>query len=92
MLHQGDGFRYSVDAIAASASAMAKRAIPPCWTAGETRSCCRSPNVRGVGLPAARHARLVSAGPNGVIDTDPDVLLPTDRGDDVVLFLWMADP
>jgi type II secretory pathway pseudopilin PulG len=39
-----------------------------------------------------RHARLVSAGPNGVIDTDPGELMPNERGDDLVLFLWIADP
>lgn len=39
------------------------------------------------------HARLVSAGPNGRIDTPPDLLMPlaVDRGDDVVLFLFRHD-
>ena len=43
------------------------------------------------------YARLVSAGPNGVINTDPNVLMPdrttgaNGRGDDIVLFLYRAD-
>ena len=41
-----------------------------------------------------RHARLVSAGPDGVLDTPADVLLPSaaERADDLVLFLWIAEP
>jgi prepilin-type N-terminal cleavage/methylation domain-containing protein len=39
------------------------------------------------------HARLVSAGPNGRIDTPINVLMPSpeQRGDDVVLFLFRHD-
>lgn len=39
------------------------------------------------------HARLVSAGPDGRIETPTDVLMPTaaDRGDDLVLFLFRHD-
>jgi prepilin-type N-terminal cleavage/methylation domain-containing protein len=45
------------------------------------------------------YARLVSAGPNHVIDTNPDVLMPkyttdattNERGDDIILFLYRAD-
>ncbi len=39
------------------------------------------------------HVRLVSAGPNGRIDTPPDVLMPSaaERGDDLVLFLFRHD-
>lgn len=41
-----------------------------------------------------RHARLVSAGPDGVIQTPPDVFMPTaaQSGDDLVLFLWIPNP
>lgn len=45
------------------------------------------------GFPDAwRYARLVSAGPNGILDTPPDVLNPTaaERGDDLVQFLWVS--
>jgi type II secretory pathway pseudopilin PulG len=40
-----------------------------------------------------RHARLVSAGPSGIIHTPPDVLIPdvSQRGDDFVVFLSVAD-
>jgi prepilin-type N-terminal cleavage/methylation domain-containing protein len=39
------------------------------------------------------YARLVSAGPNGKIDTPLTILMPTeaDRGDDVVIFLFRHD-
>ncbi|MFW5693486.1 MAG: prepilin-type N-terminal cleavage/methylation domain-containing protein [Thermoguttaceae bacterium] len=39
------------------------------------------------------HARLVSAGPNGRIETPTDVLMPSaaERGDDVVVFLFRHD-
>ena len=45
------------------------------------------------------YARLVSAGPNGVIDTPESVLMPTaggtsptnERGDDVIMFLFQPD-
>jgi hypothetical protein len=41
----------------------------------------------------SRHARLISAGPDGIIQTPiSDIYpLPADRGDDVVLFLRKAD-
>ena len=40
------------------------------------------------------HGRLVSAGPNGVLETPPDALAPgrSACGDDVVSYLRMADP
>ncbi len=39
------------------------------------------------------HARLVSAGPNGRIDTPLELLMPpaVDRGDDIVVFLFRHD-
>ena len=42
---------------------------------------------------ARMHARLVSAGRNGRIDTNPDILMPNrgERGDDEVLFLFRHD-
>ncbi|TVQ77828.1 MAG: hypothetical protein EA380_06835 [Phycisphaeraceae bacterium] len=38
--------------------------------------------------------RLISAGPNGIIDTPPGIWNPTqeERGDDIVLFLFGPDP
>lgn len=38
--------------------------------------------------------RLVSAGPNGIIDTPPGIWNPTqaERGDDIVLFIFGPDP
>ena len=41
-----------------------------------------------------QNVRLVSAGPNGVLEADPAQLTPTDlttRGDDLVLFLFVPD-
>ena len=38
------------------------------------------------------HVRLVSAGPDGVINTPDNVLAPTDVGDDLVLFLRRENP
>ncbi len=40
-----------------------------------------------------RYARLISAGPDGVLDTPRDALIPDvdSRGDDLVLFLSVAD-
>ena len=49
------------------------------------------------GEPGVNFARLVSAGPNGVIDTSEDVTMPTldysatGRGDDVIMFLFHND-
>jgi prepilin-type N-terminal cleavage/methylation domain-containing protein len=47
----------------------------------------------GTGTPNPLYARLVSAGPDGVIQTPPDTLypLPSARGDDLVIFLQRAD-
>ncbi len=38
------------------------------------------------------YARLVSAGPNGRIDTPLEALDPGERGDDLVVFLFRASP
>jgi len=49
------------------------------------------------GEPGVNFARIVSAGPNGVIDTPENVTMPTldytatGRGDDVILFLFHTD-
>jgi prepilin-type N-terminal cleavage/methylation domain-containing protein len=45
------------------------------------------------GEPGANFARLVSAGPNGILDTPENATMPTkaQRGDDVILFLFHAD-
>ncbi len=42
---------------------------------------------------ARMHIRLVSAGRNGRLETDPDLLMPTlsERGDDEVIFLYRHD-
>jgi prepilin-type N-terminal cleavage/methylation domain-containing protein len=45
------------------------------------------------GTTGSSYARLVSAGPNGVIETDESVPMPTtaQRGDDVLMFLFVPD-
>lgn len=98
LLHEGGGFRYFVDA---------DRTEPGNFTQlyGETDDptildgwgnpiVIQEPDADGdnvIDFDEARRVRLVSAGPNGVIDTDPDDLLATDRGDDLVLFLRVAE-
>lgn len=42
--------------------------------------------------PDSIHARLVSAGPNHVLETDPNDAIDSDRGDDLVRFLRSDDP
>lgn len=42
--------------------------------------------------PDTPMARLVSAGPNRILETDPDDAANPARGDDRVLFLFSADP
>jgi len=37
-------------------------------------------------------ARLVSAGPNRILETDPGNPVDADRGDDLILFLLTDDP
>lgn len=56
----------------------------------------QEPDVDGEFDPTdveGRHTRLVSAGPNGVIDTPLNVLMPTEleRGDDILIFLFRHD-
>lgn len=49
----------------------------------------------GVGSePGVNFVRLVSAGPDGVINTPENVAMPTttERGDDIILFLFHDDP
>ena len=50
----------------------------------------QEPASIGPGFDMKVYTRLVSAGPNGIIETDPDVLVPSenDRGDDIVIFLF----
>jgi len=42
--------------------------------------------------PGTDDARVVSAGPNRVLETDPGNPLDIDRGDDLILFLLTTDP
>ena len=42
--------------------------------------------------PDTQDARLVSAGSDSILDTDPSSPVDTDRGDDIVLFLLSSDP
>ena len=48
----------------------------------------------GDDLARDRNTRLVSAGPDGILDADPEQLTPADlvtRGDDLILFLFVPD-
>lgn len=56
----------------------------------------QEPDVDGndaIDSQEALHARIVSAGRNGRLETPPDLAMPTDveRGDDLVLFLFRHD-
>jgi prepilin-type N-terminal cleavage/methylation domain-containing protein len=56
----------------------------------------QEPSTHGEFTPDATdktYTRLISAGPNGKIDTLPTVLMPNkaDRGDDVVIFVFRDD-
>ena len=42
-------------------------------------------------IPDWQHARLVSAGPNGVLDTPPADSSAASRNDDLILFLFVPD-
>ncbi|MEM1222413.1 MAG: hypothetical protein AAGH40_06580 [Verrucomicrobiota bacterium] len=42
--------------------------------------------------PDTDDARLVSAGPDGLLETDPNDPVDTDRGDDLIQFLLAIDP
>lgn len=53
---------------------------------------CRSPVILQLPGGNASYARLVSVGPDGVLQTVLTDLAASSRGDDRVLFLQMADP
>ena len=59
-------------------------AVPDGW---------RKPIVLQTPLGDAHRARIVSAGPDGILQTPADVAypLPASRGDDLLVFLYMAD-
>jgi type II secretory pathway pseudopilin PulG len=93
LLHQGEGFRYEMDPSRGFEIRYGETGDPAALDGWGNPIVLQEPNAPGVGeSQRLRHSRLVSAGPNGVIETDPDALMPTERGDDLVLFLWMADP
>ncbi len=93
LLHQGDGFVYSVNPAPGFGPRYGQTGDPAVLDGWGNPIVLQEPMVPGVSdYERRRHARLVSAGPNGVIETDPDQLLPNDTGDDLVLFLWMAMP
>lgn len=93
LLHQGDGFVYSIDPGPGFGLRYGQSGDPAVLDGWGNPIVLQEPVVPGMSdYERRRHARLVSAGPNGVIDTDPDQLFPTDTGDDLVLFLWMAMP
>lgn len=90
--HQGDGFVYTVDATRGFDSRYGEPGDPAVLDGWGNPIVLQEPTAAGATeYDLRRHTRLVSAGPNGVIDTDPDVLFPDERGDDLVLFLWIAD-
>lgn len=100
LLHEGGGFEYAVDAdrpVAGNFSARYGETGDPAVLDGWGNPIViQEPDDDGDGsisFDERRHARLVSAGRDGIIDTDPDSLypLPDDRGDDLVLFLRIAE-
>ncbi len=95
LLSNGGGFTYTVDAGRGYGTLYGEDGDPAVLDGWGNPIVLQEPIVSGAtAYDRARHARLVSAGPDGVLDTPADVLLPSEaqRGDDLVLFLWIADP
>ncbi len=90
--HQGDGFVYTRDTDRGFDKWYGEPGDPAVLDGWGNPIVLQEPTEpEATEYDRRRHTRLVSAGPNGVIDTDPDVLFPDERGDDLVLFLWIAD-
>ena len=93
LLHKGSGFPYTPDVGRGFSTRYGKAGDPAVLDGWGNPIVLQEPtDTNATAYDRSRHARLVSAGPSGVIDTDPNQLLPADRGDDVVLFLWIAEP
>lgn len=90
--HQGDGFVYTVDEARGFGRRYGEPGDPAVLDGWGNPIVLQQPTDAGATeYDRRQHTRLVSAGPDGVIDTDPDELFPEERGDDLVLFLWIAD-
>ncbi len=95
LLANGGGFAYAVDGVRNFTALYGEPGDPAVLDGWGNPIVLQEPiDPAATAYDRARHARLVSAGPDGVLDTPADVLLPSDaqRGDDLVLFLWIADP
>lgn len=93
VLHQGDGFVYTVDVARGFDARYGETGDPAVLDGWGNPIVLQEPtDASATDYDRARHVRLVSAGPNGVLETDPEALIPVQRGDDLVLFLWIAEP
>lgn len=95
LLSNGSGFAYLVDAQRGFGTRYGEDGDPAVLDGWGNPIVLQEPvDPAATEFDRTRHARLVSAGPDGVLDTPPDVLLPSDtqRGDDLVLFFWIAEP
>lgn len=97
LLHEGQGFAYRVDAARGFSELYGVDGDPAVLDGWGNPIVLQEPDANGDGVidsDEQRHVRLVSAGPDGSLDTDPNALKPmgpTDRGDDLVLFLRIAE-
>ena len=95
MLHNGNGFVYTVDDARRFTRLYGETGDPAVLDGWGNPIVLQEPtNTYATDYDRWRHARLVSAGPDGVIQTPPDVFMPTaaQSGDDLVLFLWIPNP
>ncbi|MFW5693485.1 MAG: pilus assembly FimT family protein [Thermoguttaceae bacterium] len=91
----GSGFTYAIDAERGFSTLYGEDGDPAVQDGWGNPIVLQEPfDPAATEYDRSRHVRLVSAGPDGVLDTPADVLLPTaaERGDDLVLFLWIAEP
>ena len=94
-LHNGNGFVYTVDDGRGFTTRYGETGDPAVLDGWGNPIVLQEPqDPNATPYDRWRHARLVSAGPDGVIQTPPDVFMPTaaQSGDDLVLFLWIPNP
>lgn len=97
LLHEGEGFSYRVELARGFSELYGLDGDPAVLDGWGNPIVLQEPDANNDGaidLDEQRHVRLVSAGPDGILNTDPNALLPVgtgDRGDDLVLFLRIAE-
>lgn len=87
------GFVYKIDAAHGFTDDYGADGDPAVVDAWQHPMILQYPNVALNNDQRRQYARLISAGPDGVINTPADVLNPSaaERGDDLVMFLLRSD-